>query len=101
MRYQCACINSEKIPKAAGLDSSTNQILSADKGCEQSGVLATGDTFDNVIFSDECSISLEQFRRTCYRKVGKPAKRKTKPKHLESTCVGWNKQTRQNEDLYL
>ena len=31
-------------------------------------VLETGDTFDNVIFSDECSISLEQFRRTCYRK---------------------------------
>ena len=44
-------------------------------------VLETGDTFDNVIFSDECSISLEQFRRTCYRKVGEPAKRKPKPKH--------------------
>ena len=44
-------------------------------------VLETGDTFDNVIFTDECSISLEQFRRTCYRKVGEPAKRKPKPKH--------------------
>ena len=44
-------------------------------------VLETGDTFDNVIFSDECSISLEQFRQTCYRKVGEPAKRKAKPKH--------------------
>ena len=31
-------------------------------------VLETGDTFDNVIFNDECSISLEEFRRTCYRK---------------------------------
>ena len=44
-------------------------------------VLDSGDTFDNVIFSDECSISLQQFRRTCYRKVDEPAKRKPKPKH--------------------
>ena len=43
-------------------------------------VLGTGDTFDNVIFTDECSVSLKQFRRTCYRKVGKPARRKPKPK---------------------
>ena len=44
-------------------------------------VLETRDTFNNVIFTDKCSISLEQFRRTCYRKVGEPAKRKPKPKH--------------------
>ena len=44
-------------------------------------VIATEDTFDNIIFSDECSISLQQFRRTCYRKVGEPPKRKPKPKH--------------------
>ena len=44
-------------------------------------VLETGDTFDNIIFTDKCSISLEQFCRTCYRKVGEPAKRKPKPKH--------------------
>ena len=44
-------------------------------------VLETGDTFDNIIFTDECSISLEQFHRTCYRKVGEPAKRKPKPKY--------------------
>ena len=44
-------------------------------------VIDTGDTFHNVIFSDECSISLEQFRRTCYQKVGEPAKRKPRPKH--------------------
>ena len=44
-------------------------------------VIATEDTLDNVIFSDECSISLQQFRRTCYRKVGEPPKRKPKPKH--------------------
>ena len=44
-------------------------------------VVETGDTFHDIIFSDECSISLEQFRRTCYRKIGEPAKRKPKPKH--------------------
>ena len=44
-------------------------------------VLDTGDTFHNVIFTDECSISLEQFRRTSYRKIGEPAKKKPRPKH--------------------
>ena len=44
-------------------------------------ILDSGDTFDNVIFSDECSISLQQFHRTCYRKIDEPAKRKPKPKH--------------------
>ena len=44
-------------------------------------VIATEDTFDNIIFSNECSISLQQFRRTCYWKVGEPPKRKPKPKH--------------------
>ena len=41
----------------------------------------SGDTFHNVIFSDECSVSLEQYRRTCYRKVDEPLKRKPNPKH--------------------
>jgi transposase len=44
-------------------------------------VLESGDTFHNVIFSDESSISLTQYRRTCYRKIDEPAKRKPKPKH--------------------
>ena len=44
-------------------------------------VLESGDTFQNVIFSDECSVSLEQYRRTCYRKIDEPTKRKPKPKH--------------------
>ena len=43
-------------------------------------VLESGDTF-HVIFSDECSVSLEQYRRTCYRKIDEPTKRKPKPKH--------------------
>ena len=44
-------------------------------------VMESGDTFHNVIFSDECSISLQQYRRTCYRKIDEPTKRKPKPKH--------------------
>ena len=44
-------------------------------------ILDSGDTFNNVIFLDECSISLQQFRRICYWKVDEPAKRKPKPKH--------------------
>ena len=44
-------------------------------------VLDSEDTFDDIIFSNECSVSLQQYRRTCYRKVGEPTKRKPKPKH--------------------
>ena len=44
-------------------------------------ILESGDTFHNVIFSDESSISLEQYRRTCYRKIDEPTKRKPKPKY--------------------
>ena len=34
-------------------------------------VLDTGDTFHNMV--DECSISLQQFCRTCYRKIDEPS----------------------------
>ena len=44
-------------------------------------VMESGDTFHNVIFSDECSISLQQYWRTCYRKIDEPIKCKPKPKH--------------------
>ena len=44
-------------------------------------VLDSGDTFHNVIFSDECSISLQQYWCTCYRKFDEPMKRTPKPKH--------------------
>ena len=45
-------------------------------------VLESGDTFHNMIFSDECSISLQLYRRTCFRMADEPTKRKPKPKHL-------------------
>ena len=44
-------------------------------------VMESGDTFHNLIFSDECSISLQQYRCTCYRKIDEPTKRKPKPKY--------------------
>ena len=44
-------------------------------------VLESGDTFHNVIFSDECSISLQSYRRTCFGMADEPTKRKPKPKH--------------------
>ena len=46
-------------------------------------ILDSYDTFHNVIFFDECSVFLEQYRLTgiCYQKVNKPLKRKPKPKH--------------------
>ena len=44
-------------------------------------VLESGDTFHNVIFSDECSISLQSYRRTCFRMPDEPTKQKPKPKH--------------------
>ena len=44
-------------------------------------VLESGDTFHKVIFSDECSVSLEQYRGTCYRKIDELTKRKPKRKH--------------------
>ena len=45
-------------------------------------IMESDDTFHNVILSDKCAISLVQYRRTCYRKVGEPTRRKPKPKHL-------------------
>ena len=43
--------------------------------------METGDTFHKIVFTDECSISLQQFRRMCYWKIGEPPKKKPKPKH--------------------
>ena len=44
-------------------------------------VLESGDTFHNAIFSNECSISLQSYRRTCFRMADELTKRKPKPKH--------------------
>ena len=37
-------------------------------------VLESGDTFHNMIFSNECSISLQSYSRTCFRMADEPTK---------------------------
>ena len=44
--------------------------------------LESGDTFDNIMFSDKCSISLQKYLHTCYRQVDEPMEQKLKPKHV-------------------
>ena len=58
-------------------------------------VLESGDTFHKVIFSNESSISLTQYRRPCYGKIDEPVKKKPKPKHLLKVHVwaGINKRS--------
>ncbi len=44
-------------------------------------VLAKEDTFDDVIFTDECTVQLESHVSLCYRRKGSAPKLKPKPKH--------------------
>lgn len=39
------------------------------------------DSFDNVIWTDECTVQMESHRRFCCRKVGCAPKPKPRPKH--------------------
>ena len=40
-----------------------------------------GETFDNVIFTDECSVHMEKHARICFRRMWEPPKLKGRPKH--------------------
>lgn len=61
--------------------------------CER--LIAADDTFDNVIFSDECSIQLHQNKLHSYRQKDACATVLPKPKHpLQDTSLGSYKQTR-------
>ena len=68
-------------------------------------VIDTEDTFENVIFRDKCSIFLQKFRRTCYRKIGEPSKRKPRPKHplrlhiLEGALIPFIRETLPNHSF--
>ena len=44
-------------------------------------VLAAEDTFDDVVFTDECSIEMDCHARICFRHVDEPPKLKGRPKH--------------------
>jgi transposase len=43
--------------------------------------LVNKDTFEDVIFTDETSVQIEQHARICFRKKGSQPKRKGRPKH--------------------
>ena len=46
--------------------------------------------FEDVVWTDESMIQLENHRTFCYRKVGAPLKPKPKPKHPYKVMVsGW------------
>ncbi len=45
------------------------------------------DEFEDVIYTDECSVQLETHKRFCCRKEGQPAKPKPKAKHLVKVHV--------------
>ena len=44
-------------------------------------MIESNDNFDNVIWSDECSVQLDNHARLCFRKVRQPRKLKPRPKH--------------------
>ena len=44
-------------------------------------MIASKDTFDDVIFTDECSVQLDRHGKLCFRKENEPRKLKPKPKH--------------------
>lgn len=45
------------------------------------------DQFENVVWTDECTIQLENHRRFCCRKKGQPPK--PKPRYVIQILIGW------------
>lgn len=43
--------------------------------------LSGGDTFEDVIWTDECTVQLESYQAKSYHKEGQPAPLKPRPKH--------------------
>ena len=68
--------------KAEGLLVSISSIVRIIKKLKITGSMANRDTFHYATFSDESSISLTQYPRTCYsHSLLQLVKRKPKPKH--------------------
>ena len=44
-------------------------------------MLKTKETFDNVLFTDQCSVQLDNHGRLCFRKKNQARKLKPRPKH--------------------
>ena len=49
--------------------------------------LSMKDRFDDVIFTDETTVHIEQYARVSFRKDGTQAKRKGRPKHPLKVCL--------------
>ena len=52
-------------------------------------ILADGNDFSDVIFSDECSVKIERSTRRCFHKVGEPRRTKGQPKHPLKVQLGF------------
>lgn len=65
-------------PKYCQVVRETNRVarLAFARECQE-----TGETFDDVIFTDESTIWLEQHGKICFTKAGQPPKLKPKAKH--------------------
>ena len=50
--------------------------------------IANNEKFDDVIFTDECSVQIDVHRRKCYRKKKQPRKLKPQPKHPPKFMYG-------------
>ena len=51
-----------------------------------SNALLNKDTFEDVIFTDETTVQIEQYARICFRKDCSQPKRKGRPKHPLKVC---------------
>ena len=65
-------------PKYCQLVRELNQVKRLE-WCQKQ--LAENEVFDNVIFTDECSVQLDRHGRLCFRKRNQPRKMKPRPKH--------------------
>lgn len=63
--------------------------------------LATNDDFNNVIFTDECSVWMESHAKICFRRNGQPPKPKPKVKHPYKIHVWAGISTRGATDILL
>ena len=63
-------------------------------------MISTNENFDNVVFTDECSVQLDSHGRLCFRLRGEPRRLKPKPKHPVKVHV-WAGISRKGATAYL
>ena len=84
--HNCELIHGATILQGTRLDITANRYCQLIRDANKAKrlefarhVLESGNLFQNMIFSYECSVSLEQ-----YRKIDELTKRKLRPKHIET-----------------